>query len=148
MEALITNGAMATDGGSISLTGVDPEGAPLSVFLDWSINAQRTGTRRLEVNGHPLAIGSIEEVQFLQLLTTATVQDGVADLVNQLLTNVTSLAYSKQKAASAKPSDLDDEILELVLDGKDVEALKVYRRANPDVSLSDAKAAVEKLKNS
>lgn len=51
MDALITNGAIATDGGSISLAGVDAEGQPLELFLDNSIASHRQGARSLSVNG-------------------------------------------------------------------------------------------------
>lgn len=146
MEALITNGAIATDGGSISLTGVDSSGAPLTVFLDWSIKSQREGTRQLHVNGEPVAWGSPDEVRWLQELTTARVeQEGLAALVQQLLSNVSSDAYNSQKRI-APPQAIDDEILELLLDGKDLEAVKVYRRAHPEVGLADARAAIEKMK--
>jgi hypothetical protein len=45
MEALITNGAIATDGGSISILGVDAEGGRLHFFLNNRIESYQAGTR-------------------------------------------------------------------------------------------------------
>ena len=165
MDALITNGAIAADGGSISLWGVDAQGGPLRLFLDNSIRSHREGTRSLKINEQVIPIGSSEEVHWLTVLATARVEyrllagevnvrfsqhelnESLADLVRSLMHQVTSDAYQNQKPPPPPPPPLEDRLLELLLDGKDLDALKLYRKSNPDVSLADAKAAIEKLKN-
>ncbi len=167
MHVLITNGAITTDGGSLSLLGVDADGAPLHFFLNNSVASYRAGTRSLKVNDQLIPIGSAEEVHWLTVLASAKFEhrlvpgeepnpsitqdelnESLAKLVRSLMHHITSDAYQNQKPPPPPPPPLEDQLLELLLDGKDLDALKLYRRANPDVSLSDAKAAVERLKNS
>jgi len=70
----ILNGAMAMDGGSISLLGLDAVGNNVHIDLDWSLEAQANGTTELRINGIPLEKGSAEESRLLEILGAAEIQ--------------------------------------------------------------------------
>jgi len=70
----ILNGAMAMDGGSISLLGLDAAGNKVQIDLDWSLDAKANGTTELRINGIPLEKGSAEESRLLEILGAAEIQ--------------------------------------------------------------------------
>jgi ribosomal protein L7/L12 len=144
MNLTITTGALATDGGSIALSGTDATGAPLHILLDWSIVSARKNNRKLTINDAIVPIGSAAETDWLTALENATIAPAVASLVTALITNVRSPAYQ----APAQPQrSLDDELRELLAAGKKSEAIKAYRRAHPAVGLAEANAAINAITN-
>ena len=64
----IHDGAMAMDGGSISLMGKDQFGNIMEILLDWSLEAQTNGTTKLNLNKMPLEKRSREEETLLDVL--------------------------------------------------------------------------------
>lgn len=73
-ELTLTGCAMAMDGGSIVLRGVDRAGVEVSLYLDWSIRSQREGTTQLYANEIPVPRGSQEESRWLTLVRGAAVR--------------------------------------------------------------------------
>jgi hypothetical protein len=74
VELTLTGCAMAMDGGSIGLQGIDQAGAEVRLYLDWSIDSQREGTTQLYANEMPVPRGSREESRWLALVRGAAVQ--------------------------------------------------------------------------
>ena len=74
----IHDGAMAMDGGSISLTGKDQAGNIMEISLDWSLEAQTNGTAQLNLNKMPLEKRSREEEKLLGVLNNAKIQSSDA----------------------------------------------------------------------
>jgi hypothetical protein len=70
----LTDCAMALDGGSIFLQGVDQAGAEVRLYLDWAIDSQRKGTTQLYANEMPVPRGSQEESRWLALVRGAAVR--------------------------------------------------------------------------
>ena len=70
----ILDGAMAMDGGSISLIGKDPSGNIMEISLDWSLEAQINGTTKLNLNKMPLEKRSREEEKLLNALKNSEIQ--------------------------------------------------------------------------
>ncbi|MDI1447931.1 hypothetical protein [Polyangium sp. 6x1] len=64
----ITNGAMAMDGGSLTLHAVDQDGARVELFLDWSIRSHQEGKTQFYANGQPVPRGAPEEARWLSLI--------------------------------------------------------------------------------
>jgi hypothetical protein len=73
-KLIILDGAMAMDGGSISLMGKDFHGNAIQIDLDWSLDAQINGTTKLSLNKIPLEKKSREEEKFLKILDKAEIQ--------------------------------------------------------------------------
>lgn len=69
----IHKGAMCMDGGSVHLEATDATGRPLSVRLDWSITAQRTGSTFLAIDHVRLQPGSAEETEWIEALRVAEI---------------------------------------------------------------------------
>lgn len=177
MPATITDGAMAMDGGSIFLSGVDADGSPLAVALDWSIESRRLGTCALRVNECIIPVDSTEEARWLAVLSEATCQpraphgepevaptialgadlaaflserdrgpaEGLAALARQLIAIVKSEAYRHQRPPPPPPAPLEARVSALLLEGKAFDALRLYRREKPELSLADARAALARL---
>jgi hypothetical protein len=70
----IHDGAMAMDGGSISLIGKDRSGNIMEISLDWSLEAQINGTIKLNLNKLPLEKRSREEEKLLDVLKNSEIQ--------------------------------------------------------------------------
>ena len=70
----ILDGAMAMDGGSISLMGKDSYGNSIQIDLDWSLEAQVNGTTKLSLNKIPLEKRSHEEEMILGVLENAEIE--------------------------------------------------------------------------
>ena len=74
----IYDGAMAMDGGSISLMGIDPSGNIMEIGLDWSLDDQINGTTKLYLNNMPLGKRSREEEKLLDALKNSDIQPAEA----------------------------------------------------------------------
>lgn len=74
-DLTLTDGAMAMDGGSIHLQGIDQSGERVDLYLDRSIGSQRAGTTQLYVNAAPVARGSQQESLWLELVRRASVRN-------------------------------------------------------------------------
>ena len=74
----ITDGAMAMDGGSISLRGKDQSGNIKEISLDWSLEAQVNNTAKLIFNKMTLEKRSLEEEKLLHALKNAEIQSSEA----------------------------------------------------------------------
>ncbi|MDC0749281.1 hypothetical protein [Polyangium mundeleinium] len=70
-ELRLLHGAMALDGGSLSLHAVDQDEARVELFLDWAIQSQREGTTQFYANDRLVPRGSPEEARWLSLLRGA-----------------------------------------------------------------------------
>jgi len=70
----ILDGAMAMDGGSISLLGKDQSGNIVKISLGWSLEAQANGTVKLSLNKMSVEKRSSEEEKLLGVLKNADIQ--------------------------------------------------------------------------
>lgn len=106
-----TNCAAASDGGSLFLRCVDPEQRQYGFHLDWSFEAQATGTMQLSVNNVVVPKGSLEEKEWLGLLANADVEyrdpdapdedysDSVRSGLDEILLRARSDAYQQSKGS-------------------------------------------------
>jgi hypothetical protein len=111
----ITMGAVAADGGSISLQAVDQQGATISFYLQWSIMSQQDGTAQFYVNSKAIPKGSKEEATWLSLVRSAKVQEPARDLAllaGSLVSTISSAAY-QDHACQAEPPTLWQRIQSL-----------------------------------
>ena len=144
--ATITEAIDVMDGGSTSLSGLDPSGAPLRVWLEWS--AGTAPVRQLRVNGVSVPIGSAAEGEWVKVLASATIAAGNAGLseaVASVIERVLSREYQSQRLRPPLPT-AEEEVHLLLSAGKNAEAVKVWRRAHPALGMAEARAAVRAIK--
>lgn len=77
-QLTVVDGAMATDGGSVCLMGHDQPGNSIEIDLDWSIEAQRSGTAQLRLNKIPVGKRSVDEEKLLGVLKSAAIRHSQA----------------------------------------------------------------------
>jgi len=70
----ILDGAIALDGGSISLLGKDQSGNTVNISRDWSLEAQTNCAVKLYLNKMPIEKRSLEEERLLDVLKNAEIQ--------------------------------------------------------------------------
>ena len=72
-KLIILDGAMAMDGGTVSLMGLDRYGNSIEITLDWSIEARKDGAATLYLNKIPIPKRSPEEEKLLDALKNAEI---------------------------------------------------------------------------
>ena len=77
-QLTITYGALAMDGGSVSLRATDAAGRALRILLEWSIEAQRAGATFLTIDGARIQPGGEDEMQWIESLRSARIEYGDA----------------------------------------------------------------------
>jgi hypothetical protein len=73
-QLTITYGALAMDGGSVSLRATDAAGRTLRILLEWSIEAQRAGATFLTIDGARIQPGGEDEMQWIESLRSARIE--------------------------------------------------------------------------
>jgi hypothetical protein len=73
-QLTISDGAMAMDGGSVSLRATDAAGRTLRILLEWSIAAQEAGATLLTIDDVGVRPGSEDERQWIEDLRSAHIE--------------------------------------------------------------------------
>ena len=115
---VVTNGAMAMDGGSIGLECLG-DGRTISIALDWSMSSRRRGASQLLVGGHAVPRGTPIEASWLALLEHAELehhtgfvgQSGVGSRTAALSSDITEYFASIQQSPRAALARLVSELV-------------------------------------
>ena len=104
-DITISDGAYATDGGSICLEATEAAGRVLHIVLDWSISAQQAGSTCLTIDGIKLEPQSAEEAKWIESLRRAHITggDGVAMLRDSILQRLHSPRHGRRDAPPLSP---------------------------------------------
>lgn len=168
----IINGAMALDGGSIILEGIDIDGKEINFYLDWSIESGIKGTYQFSVNDVPIEKLSPEQDDWINRLKQAEIivknkkiieapgkrLISTNDLYDYILSyfDISIDNFPKQplqhlvnnlidKVTSEQYTYVPKTIKGSMLEGNKLEAIRLYRSEHPSSTMQEAKAAVEDI---
>ena len=137
MKLIVTDGAMAMDGGSIVLRTLDSPGVEATLHLDWSFRSQTDGTAQFYADGNAIPRGSGVEANYLTQLQSAIILPGFAatpesdsSLSERRLTlgnDVTDYIGAIDKGSASALAWLTDRLVSIV-------SSAAYRTCRPEIA--------------